>query len=143
MPPAHRVDPRVSLVCILLIGLSTFASASVAVELAAMGGCVLVGIWCGRPSSALRWAAAWAALFVLCWLCAHSGVVLMAVGASLAMLRRMLCAFMMAANMVGTTRTGGARLQPAAPWPAEAGVGGAVRDVALRSHARSGVRCGT
>ena len=106
VPPAHRIDPRVSLVCILLIGLSTFASASVAVELAAVGGCVLAGIWCERPSSALRWAAAWAALFVLCWLCAHSGVVLMAMGASFAMLRRMLCAFMMAANMVGTTRTG-------------------------------------
>lgn len=106
VPPAHRIDPRVSLVCILLIGLSTFVSTSVAVELAAVGGCVLAGIWCGRPSSALRWAAAWAALFVLCWLCAHSGVVLMAMGASFAMLRRMLCAFMMAANMVGTTRTG-------------------------------------
>lgn len=104
--PAHCIDPRVSLICILLISLSTFASASVAVELAAVGGCALAGIWCGRLSSALRWAAVWAVLFVLCWLCAHSGVVLMAVGASFAMVRRMLCAFMMAANMVGTTRTG-------------------------------------
>ena len=86
VPPAHCIDPRVSLICILLISLSTFASASVAVELAAVGGCALAGIWC--------------------WLCAHSGVVLMAVGASFAMVRRMLCAFMMAANMVGTTRTG-------------------------------------
>lgn len=106
VPPAHCIDPRVSLICILLISLSTFASASVAVELAAVGGCALAGIWCGRLSSALRWAAVWAVLFVLCWLCAHSGVVLMAVGASFAMVRRMLCAFMMAANMVGTTRTG-------------------------------------
>ena len=81
VPPAHCIDPRVSLICILLISLSTFASASVAVELAAVGGCALAGIWCGRLSSALRWAAVWAVLFVLCWLCAHSGVVLMAVGA--------------------------------------------------------------
>lgn len=106
VPPVHRVDPRVSLICILLISLSTFASASVAVELAAVGGCALAGIWCGRPSSALRWVAAWTVLFAFCWLLAHSGVVLMAVGASFAMVRRTLCAFMMAANMVGTTRTG-------------------------------------
>ena len=46
-------------------------------------------------------------LFALCWLCAHSGVVLMAVGASLAMLRRMLVRLHDGCEHGGgTTRTG-------------------------------------
>lgn len=103
---ARRFDPRVSLACILLVSFSTFSASSVAVEAAAVAGCALATVWCGRPVSALRWTAAWAALLAVSWLCVQSGTALMPVGVSLTMIRRMLCAFMMTANMVATTRTG-------------------------------------
>ena len=103
---ARRFDPRVSLACILLISVSTFSASSMTIEAAAVGGCVLANIWCERPAAALRWTAAWATLFAASWLCMQTGTVLMPVGVSLAMIRHMLCAFMMAANMVATTRTG-------------------------------------
>lgn len=101
----HRFDPRVMLACILLISASSFSAGSLAVEVAAVGGCALAGLWCGRPAAVLRWTAAWAALLAVSWLCVQSGA-LMAVGVSLTMIRRMLCAFMMAAHLVAVTRTG-------------------------------------
>lgn len=103
---ARRFDPRVSLACILLISFSTFSASSMAVEVAAVGGCALASIWCARPASALRWVGVWTALLVLSWLCVQSGAILLPIGVSLTMLRHALCPFMMAANMAATTRTG-------------------------------------
>lgn len=102
----RRIDPRVSLVCVLLMSMATFLSASIAVEIAGVGVCVLVFAWCRRPASAVRWTLAWALLFVIAWLCAQNGGVLVPFGVSLTLIRRMLCAFMVASNMVATTRTG-------------------------------------
>ncbi|MDJ1649393.1 MULTISPECIES: energy-coupling factor transporter transmembrane component T family protein [Gordonibacter] len=102
----RRLDPRVALGIVLLLNVTAFSSSSILFELAAMGGSAAAMCWSGRTRSALRWLVAYAALLMLSTLFVAGGGLLAPFGASVTMIRRVLCIAAFASNMVATTRAG-------------------------------------
>lgn len=104
--PQRHLDPRAALGVVALLNATAFLSSSISLELAAMGGCAAAMCWSGRSASALRWVAAYAVLLALSTLLVAGGGLFAPFGASVAMIRRVLCIAAFASNMVATTRAG-------------------------------------
>ena len=105
--PVRRLDPRVSIVILVLINATAFAPRLVIGQIAMVALCAAVAIWCGRAASALKWCAAYAVVmavgyaFLLLPNAAAASFATMIV-----MVRCVFCVGMFASTMIATTRVG-------------------------------------
>ena len=103
----RRLDPRVSIVILVLINATAFAPRLVVGQIAMVALCSAVAVWCGRAASAAKWCVAYAVVMA-----AGYAFLLFpnAVAASFAtmfvMVRCVFCVGMFASTMIATTRVG-------------------------------------
>lgn len=103
----RRLDPRTSLAVLLMLNLIAFAPTKPWTEVAAVALCAATMIWCGRASAALRWLAAYAAVFGASMaVAAFPNEVTASFAAMIVVFRRVFCVGMFASNMIATTRVG-------------------------------------
>lgn len=103
----RRLDPRTSLAVLLMLNLIAFAPTKPWTEMAAVALCAAVMVWCGRSPAALRWLAAYAAVFGASMaVAAFPNEVTVSFAAMIVVLRRVFCVGMFASNMIATTRVG-------------------------------------
>ncbi|MGJ0764893.1 energy-coupling factor transporter transmembrane component T family protein [Eggerthella lenta] len=103
----RRLDPRTSLAVLLMLNLIAFAPTKPWTEVAAVGLCAATMLWCGRASAALRWLAAYAAVFGASMaVVAFPNEVTASFAAMIVVFRRVFCVGMFASNMIATTRVG-------------------------------------
>ena len=103
----RRLDPRVSIVVLILINTSAFAPRLVIGQVAMVALCAAVAVWCGRALSALRWCAAYAAVMSVgyAFLLIPNGVAA-SFATMVVMIRCVFCVGMFASTMIATTRVG-------------------------------------
>lgn len=103
----RRLDPRTSLAVLLMLNLIAFAPTKPWTEVAAVALCAVTMIWRGRASAALRWLAAYAAVFGASMaVAAFPNEVTASFAAMIVVFRRVFCVGMFASNMIATTRVG-------------------------------------
>ena len=90
-----------------MLNLIAFAPTKPWTEVAAVALCAATMIWCGRASAALRWLAAYAAVFGASMaVAAFPNEVTASFAAMIVVFRRVFCVGMFASNMIATTRVG-------------------------------------
>ena len=95
------------LAVLLMLNLIAFAPTKPWTEVAAVALCAATMIWCGRASAALRWLAAYAAVFGASMaVAAFPNEVTASFAAMIVVFRRVFCVGMFASNMIATTRVG-------------------------------------
>ena len=104
---ARRLDPRVSIVILVLINATAFAPRLAIGQVAMVALSAAVSVWCGRGASALRWCAAYAAVMVAgyAFLLIPNGVAA-SFATMVVMVRCVFCVGMFASTMIATTRVG-------------------------------------
>lgn len=104
---ARRLDPRVSIVILVLINATAFAPRLAIGQVAMVALSAAVAVWCGRGASALRWCAAYAAVMVAgyAFLLIPNGVAA-SFATMVVMVRCVFCVGMFASTMIATTRVG-------------------------------------
>lgn len=103
----RRIDPRASLVVLILLNIQAAVSSSYPAELASVLLCALCMLWCNRGLSALRWLVAYA-LFTAAGrlLLEFGGTALAAFASMFFVYRRIFPIFMFASNLIATTKIG-------------------------------------
>lgn len=102
----RRVDPRVSIVVLVLLSVIAFAAPSRWVILGAIAMDAVLLVWCGRPKLALCWLVGYAAMNAICYGCIAAGPALSPFGACFLYMSKIVPAAMFASAMISSTRTG-------------------------------------
>ena len=104
---ARRLDPRVSIVILILINATAFAPRLAIGQVAMVALSASVAVWCGRGATALRWCAAYAAVMVAgyAFLLIPNGIAA-SFATMVVMVRCVFCVGMFASTMIATTRVG-------------------------------------
>ncbi len=104
---ARRLDPRVSIVILILINAAAFAPRLVIGQIAMVALSASVAVWCGRGATALRWCMAYAAVMVAgyAFLLIPNGIAA-SFATMVVTVRCVFCVGMFASTMIATTRVG-------------------------------------
>lgn len=106
-PSRRRLDPRISIVILILVNATAFGPNFVPGQLGMVALCAAVCIWCGRVASALRWSVLYLAIFAIGWLfLLVPNSVTASFAAMFVMVKCIFCIGMFASNMIATTRVG-------------------------------------
>lgn len=104
---ARRLDPRVSVLILILLNATAFAPTLLAAEFLMVALAALVVVWCGRPGSAARWCVAYALITAAGYLfLIFPNAITASFATMLVMVRRVFIVGMFASNMIATTRAG-------------------------------------
>lgn len=104
---ARRLDPRVSVLILVLLNATAFAPTLLAAEFLMVALAALVVVWCGRPASAVRWCVAYALITAAGYLfLIFPNAITASFATMLVMVRRVFIVGMFASNMIATTRAG-------------------------------------
>ena len=79
----RRIDPRVSIVVLVLLNVIAFAAASRWILLGAIAMDTVLLAWCGKPKIALYWLLGYAAMNAICYTCIAAGPTFSPFGACL------------------------------------------------------------
>ena len=106
-PRHRRLDPRVSILVLVLVNASAFAPRFYPGHVLMVVLTAAVSVWCGRAASAVRWCAAYAAVVAAGWafLLFPNGLTA-SFATMFVMVRCVFCIGMFASNMIATTRVG-------------------------------------
>lgn len=102
----HRLDPRASIVALVLLNVIAFAAPSPWILLAAIAMDTVLLIWCGKPKLALYWLTGYAAMNAVCYGCIAAGPAFNPFGACFLYMSKIIPAAMFASAMISTTHTG-------------------------------------
>lgn len=102
----RRLDPRVSLVALVLLNVIAFSASSLWVLVAAIAMDTVLLIWCGKPKLAFYWLLGYAALNAIWYGCVAAGPAFNPFGACFLYMSKIIPAAMFASAMISTTHTG-------------------------------------
>ena len=102
----RRLDPRVSLVALVLLNVIAFTASSLWVLVAAIAMDTVLLIWCGKPKLAFYWLLGYAALNAIWYGCVAAGPAFNPFGACFLYMSKIIPAAMFASAMISTTHTG-------------------------------------
>lgn len=102
----RRIDPRVSIVVLVLLNVIAFAAASRWILLGAIAMDTVLLAWCGKPKIALYWLLGYAAMNAICYTCIAAGPTFSPFGACFLYMSKIIPAAMFASAMISTTHTG-------------------------------------
>ena len=104
--PRRRIDPRASIIALVLLNIIAFAAPSRWILLGAIAMDTVLLIWCGKPKLALYWLLGYAAMNAICYGCIVAGPAFNPFGACFLYMSKIVPAAMFASAMIATTHTG-------------------------------------
>lgn len=102
----RRLDPRISIVALVLLNVIAFAASSLWVLVVAIAMDTVLLIWCGKPKLALYWLLGYAAMNAICYGCIAAGPAFRPFGACFLYMSKIVPAAMFASAMISSTHTG-------------------------------------
>ncbi len=106
VPPRRRLDPRVSIIALVLLNVIAFAAPVQWILLVAIAMDTVILIWCGKPKLALYWLLGYAAMNAIWYGCIAAGPAFNPFGACFLYMSKIVPAAMFASAMISTTHTG-------------------------------------